>query len=40
VISKVELPEEQREAVARLLEPISAITASALREYRHVPNLF
>jgi glutamate racemase len=40
VISKVELPVEQREAVARLLEPISAMTASALREYRHMPDLF
>jgi glutamate racemase len=40
VVSKVELAEEQREGVARLLEPISPATAAALRDYRHVPDLF
>jgi glutamate racemase len=40
VISKIELPGEQREGVARLLEPISPTTAAALRGYRHVPELF
>jgi glutamate racemase len=40
VISKVELPEAQREVVARFLEPVSPTTAAALRDYSHVPDLF
>jgi glutamate racemase len=40
VLSKVELLEDQREGVARLLDPISPTTAAALRDYRHVPDLF
>jgi len=40
VISKVELSEAQRQAVARRLEPISAGTARALLEYRRIPELF
>jgi glutamate racemase len=40
VVSKVELSEAQRHAVARRLEPISARTARALVAYTHVPKLF
>jgi len=40
VVSKVELPESQRRAVSRRLEPVSAATAHALLGYRHVPGLF
>jgi glutamate racemase len=40
VRSKVDLSEGQREGVARLLEPVSARTAAALRAYTRVPNLF
>ncbi len=40
VISKVELPEAQRRAVARRLEPLSPATARALVGYTHVPELF
>jgi len=40
VVSKVGLAAAQREAVARRIEPVSAATARALREYRHVPGLF
>jgi glutamate racemase len=40
VVSKVELPEAQRRAVARRLEPVSALTARALIEYTHVPGFF
>jgi len=40
VISKVELGEAQRRAVARRLEPLSAVTARALLDYRRVPDLF
>jgi glutamate racemase len=40
VISKVELPEAQREAVARILEPISVATSAALRDYSHAPDFF
>ena len=40
VVSKVELPEAQRRAVARRLEPLSAATARALLDYRHTPDLF
>ena len=40
IISKVELPEAQRQAVARRIEPISAATARALLEYRKIPDLF
>ncbi len=40
VVSKVGLPESQRKAVARRLEPFSPATAAALLDYRHVPDLF
>lgn len=40
VVSKVELPEAQRRAVARRLEPVSPETARALLAYRHRPHLF
>jgi len=40
VVSKVELPEAQRSAVARRLELLSPATARALLRYRRVPDLF
>jgi len=40
VISKVELSEAQRRAVARRLEPVSRRTARALVEYTRIPELF
>ena len=40
VVSKVELGEAQRMAVARRLEPVSARTARALVEYARIPDLF
>ncbi|MBE3124354.1 MAG: aspartate/glutamate racemase family protein [Acidobacteria bacterium] len=40
VVSKVELGEAQRRAVARRLEPMSARTARALIEYTRIPELF
>ena len=40
VVSKVELAEGQRRAVARRLEPLSPTTARALLEYRRRPDLF
>lgn len=40
VVSKVRIDQSSREAVAALIEPVSAETAAALREYIHVPNLF
>jgi glutamate racemase len=40
VISKVRLPDDKRAGVAALLEDESPATARALREYRHVPDLF
>jgi len=40
VISKVELSEAQRRAVARRLEPVSGLTARALVEYTRLPELF
>jgi glutamate racemase len=40
VVSRVELPEPQRRAVARRLDPVSRAAACALLEYRHVPDLF
>jgi len=40
VVSKVELPEAQRRAVARRLESVSPATARALMDYTHVPTLF
>jgi glutamate racemase len=40
VISKVELPEAQRRAVARRLEAVSPAVANALLVYRHQPGLF
>ena len=40
VVSKVDLPESQRRAVARRLETVSPATARALMDYTHVPELF
>ncbi len=40
VVSKVELPQAQRKAVSRRLEPVSPAVASALLAYRHQPGLF
>jgi glutamate racemase len=40
VVSKVELGEMQRWAVARRLEPVSPRTARALVEYTRIPDLF
>jgi glutamate racemase len=40
VVSKVELSEAQRRAVARRLEPVSGRTARALVEYTRLPELF
>jgi hypothetical protein len=40
VVSKVELPEAQRQAVARRIEPFSPATARALIEYRRISDLF
>jgi glutamate racemase len=40
VVSKVELDESQRRAVARRLEPVSARTARALIAYTRIPGLF
>jgi glutamate racemase len=40
VVSKVELADAQRKAVARRLEPTSARTAQALIEYTRIPELF
>lgn len=40
VVSKVALPEAQRRAVARRVEPLSPSVAGALLAYRHQPLLF
>ncbi len=40
VVSKVGLPDAQRQAVARRIEPVSATTARALLEYRRISDLF
>ncbi|HWQ07453.1 MAG TPA: aspartate/glutamate racemase family protein [Holophaga sp.] len=40
VISKIELPEAQRQAVARRIGPVSAATARALLDYRRIHDLF
>jgi glutamate racemase len=40
LISKVELGETARRGIARLLEPVSAVTARALLSYSRVPDLF
>jgi glutamate racemase len=40
VVSKVELYEDQRRAVARQIEPVSRITARALMNYTHQSDLF
>jgi glutamate racemase len=40
LISKVELDDTARRAVARLIEPVSAATARALLSYARVPDLF
>jgi len=40
IVSKVELAEAQRRAVAKRLEPVSARTARALTKYTRIPELF
>ncbi|OGD14032.1 MAG: hypothetical protein A2V76_00185 [Candidatus Aminicenantes bacterium RBG_16_63_14] len=40
VISKVDLGEAQRQAMARRLEPVSSRTARALARYTRIPGLF
>jgi glutamate racemase len=40
VVSKVRLGEARRRAVAGRLAPLSAATAQALLQYRHIPELF
>lgn len=40
VVSKVRIDRPSREAVASLIEPVSAETADALRAYVHVSDLF
>ena len=40
LVSKVTLSETARAGIARLVEPVSAATASALLSYAHVPDLF
>jgi glutamate racemase len=40
LISKVELDDTARRAVARLIEPVSAVTARALLSYAREPDLF
>jgi len=40
LISKVELDETARRGIARLVEPVSAVTARALLSYARVPDLF
>ena len=40
VLSKVRLDESAQQGIGRLIAPISAATAQALKTYRHVPDLF
>lgn len=40
LVSKVELDETARQGIARLVEPVSAVTARALLSYARVPDLF
>jgi hypothetical protein len=40
LLSKVELDETARRGIARLIEPVSAVTAHALLSYSRVPDLF
>ncbi|MGA2260206.1 MAG: aspartate/glutamate racemase family protein [Acidobacteriota bacterium] len=40
VISKVALDDNQRRALAKQVEPVSAVTARALLSYTHQPDLF
>jgi glutamate racemase len=40
VISKVTVPESKRRNIGRILHEVSPGTATALREYSHVPDLF
>lgn len=40
VVSRIVWSDEKIEAIARLLEAASPLTASALRQYRHDPDLF
>jgi glutamate racemase len=40
LVSKVRLAEPARRGIARLVEPVSPATASALLSYAHVPDLF
>jgi glutamate racemase len=40
VVSKVTLDDGQREAIARVIQSVSAVTANALRNYAAAPDLF
>ena len=40
VVSKVTLPDAKRQNVASVIQHVSPLTARALREYAHVPDLF
>jgi glutamate racemase len=40
VVSRIVWSDEKIEAIARLLETVSPLTANALRQYRHDPDLF
>jgi glutamate racemase len=40
IVSRIVWSDEKIEAIARLLEAVSPLTASALRGYRHDPDLF
>ena len=40
LVSKVALPDLARAGIARLVAPVSAVTADALLSYAHVPDLF
>ena len=40
VVSRIVWSDEKIEAIARLLETASPLTAGALRQYRHDPDLF
>ena len=40
VVSRIVWSDEKIEAIARLLEAVSPLTAGALRQYRHDPDLF
>ncbi len=40
VVSMVEIPEETRNSLSRLLAPVSPATAAALRNYQLIPDLY